>query len=94
MRLTRRSIRARRSLACRPYWARSFRARSVTGCLLVYLGWKGVEGGRGRRKRTLQLEVVHQGLFLGCGDALAFGSGGGGEVGGFAFGGHCDCAGV
>lgn len=30
IRLTRRSMRARRSLACRAYWARSLRARSVT----------------------------------------------------------------
>ena len=59
MRLIRSSTRVRRLWACRAYWARSFRARSVTGEGLM-LGFQSAKV----QCLTLKLEVVNKGLLL------------------------------
>jgi hypothetical protein len=57
------SRRVRRPWAWRAYWARSLRARSATEDesegYLQHIGYG---------QRTLELQIVHQGLFLGFGD--------------------------
>lgn len=63
IRLTRLSIRARRSFAWRAYCARSLRARSVTMAWLVDCQVSDVS-----RERTFELQVVNQGLLLSAGN--------------------------
>lgn len=64
IRLTRRSMRALRSFACRAYWERSLRARSVTADTSALLHPTGLSV-----PRTLQLKVVDQRLLLAPGQA-------------------------